>query len=151
MKKRIKLMAAVVIILTLGMIAVTALNNKAKRSEENAVRRVQAFAYEINYNYKHPENAYQYLSEDFRKQMTEDEFVEAFNKERSYPYLTPLFINYESIEMSADDMNGTAVFSQAARLPGMIYELPVIFENGDYYVIAFEAFLDGSYLDKFEK
>jgi len=146
MKKRkwLVVVAAIMVLLAVGIIS-------TKATEENAVKRVQAFAYEINYNYKHPENAYQYLCEDFRSQMTKVEFVEAFNKERSYPYLTPLFINYESIEMADDCMNGTAFFSQAARLPGMIYELPIIYENGDYYVIAFEEFLDGSYLDKFNE
>jgi len=150
MKKDRKFVIAAAIILILSIVAVAAIKKMIKQSERNAVNRVQAFAYEINYNYKHPENVYQYLSEAFRSQMTKEEFIEAFNKERSYPYLTPLFINYESIELSEDYLNGTAVFSQAARLPGMIYELPFVFENGDYYMIAFVEFLDGSYLDKFK-
>ena len=82
--------------------------------------------------------------------MSSQEFVEAFQKERSYPYLTPLFINYESIQMAEDKLRGTAYFSQAARLPGMVYELPFVYENGQYHVIAFEDFPDGSYLEKFE-
>lgn len=83
--------------------------------------------------------------------MSESEFSEAFTKERSYPYLTPLFLNFESLTMEADKHQGMALFSQAARLPGMYVEIPVVFENGDYYCRFFEEFLDGSYLDKFER
>ena len=71
-------------------------------------------------------------------------------KAGAYPYLTPLFINYESMELAEDGRSGKAVFSQAARLPGMVYELPFVYEDGRYKVIAFEDFPDGSYLEKFD-
>lgn len=119
-------------------------------SKENAEERVKAFAYEINYKYRTPENIYGYLTKEYRDKITKEEFAWAFEKERSYPYLTPLFINYESIEMSEDKLSGTAHFSQAARLPGMKYEIRFKYENGDYYMEAFEDLIDGSYLDKFE-
>ncbi len=123
---------------------------KDNKTQEHAEERVQAFANAINYDYETPEKIYAYLTHDFRDSMTEEAFTEAFNKERSYPYLVPLFINYRSIEMSDDLASGTAHFSQAARLPGMKYDLSFVYENGDYYMIAFENFPDGSYLDKFE-
>ncbi|MDF2672606.1 MAG: hypothetical protein K0R09_871 [Clostridiales bacterium] len=97
-----------------------------------------------------PENIYEYLTQEYRDKITRKEFVEAFNKERSYPYLTPFFINFESIEISEDNLSGTAHFSQAARLPGMEYDVKFIYENGNYYMKAFEKLIDGSYLDKFE-
>lgn len=120
-------------------------------SEKAATKRVKQFAYELDYNYKHPEKAYSYLTKDFRSQMSQEEFIKVFKKERSYPYLTPFFINYVSIEMDKDLKGGVATFSQAARLPGMIYKQPFIYENGNYYMIAYEDFLDGSYLDKFKE
>lgn len=120
-------------------------------SEKAAEKRVKEFAYEVNYNYKNPEKVYHYLTEDFRSKMSKEEFIEAFQKERSYPYLTPFFINYTSVNMREDEKSGVATFSQAARLPGMIYKLSFVYEKGNYYMIAYEEFLDGSYLEKFEK
>lgn len=119
-------------------------------SKENAEKRVKAFAYEINYDYKTPENIYDYLTKEYRDKISKEEFVKAFKKERSYPYLTPLFINFESVEMSEDKLSGTAHFSQAARLPGMKYDISFIYENGNYYMEDFEELIDGSYLDKFK-
>jgi hypothetical protein len=119
-------------------------------SQENAQERVKAFANEIDYNYRTPENIYEYLTQEYKDKITKSKFVEAFSKERSYPYLTPFFINFESIEMSKDKLSGTAHFSQAARLPGMKYDIKFVYENGDYYMEAFEKLIDGSYLDKFK-
>lgn len=119
-------------------------------SESAAEERVKAFAEEINYNYADPRGIYSFLTEDYRKSMTEKEFVEAFLKERSYPYLTPLWINFKRIEMAEDNLSGTAYFDQAARLKGMVYEVPFIYENFNYYMIDFEEFPDGSYLEKFD-
>ncbi len=119
-------------------------------SETRAIERVKEFAEAIDYHYETPEKIYPYLTKELRSQMSEKEFAEAFATERTYPYLTPLFINYESIEMNGDKKSGTAIFSQAARLPGMIYEVPFVFENGDYYMDVFHEYADGSYLEKFE-
>lgn len=138
------LCAAAVIVLCTG-------EKRKKPSEARAVERVQAFAEAVNYEYKTPEKAYVYLTQTLKEQISEEDFVTAFLKERSYPYLTPFFINYESIEMADDLKSGVAHFSQAARLPGMVYDLPFVYENGDYYVTAFEELADGSYLEKFDK
>lgn len=119
-------------------------------AEERASQRVREFAHAVNYEYDHPEKIYPYLAQDFKDQMTEEAFAEAFKKERSYPYLTPLFINNETVELSENGESGTVVFEQAARLPGMYYTVSLVYENGDYYIIAFEDFLDGSYLEKFD-
>lgn len=121
------------------------------RSMLRAEQRVKSFVHVINYEYKTPEKMYKYFTKAYRQEISKAEFVEAFNKERSYPYLTPLFLNYESIEMDKNNKSGVAIFSQAARLPGMIVEIDLVYENGDYYVHYFEEFLDGSYLDKFER
>jgi hypothetical protein len=140
----------IALILTCALCLLGAGCAKSNQTQEHAEERVLAFAQAVNYDYETPETIYTYLTQDFHDAMTEDEFTEAFSKERSYPYLVPLFINYRSIEMDDDMLGGTAHFSQAARLPGMTYDVPFVYENGDYYMIAFDNFPDGSYLDKFE-
>ncbi len=147
----VKLIIAVVVIITIifsvNIIKVLGENNLSK---ENAEVRAMEFAEAVNYSYKNPEKIYAYLSSDFKDNMSEEDFVAAFIKERSYPYLTPLFINYSSIQLTEQKTKGTAIYSQAARLPGMIYKVELVFENNNYYIYDFEEFLDGSYLDKFE-
>lgn len=123
---------------------------RSNKTEAHALERVLEFAHEIDYNYEEPAGIYAYLTQAFKDAMGQEAFVEAFRKERSYPYLVPLFINYRSIELSEDALSGTAHFSQAARLPGMVYEVPFVYENGDYYMVAFEDFPGGEYLEKFE-
>lgn len=90
------------------------------------------------------------MTDDFRKVMDKSEFIRAFKKERSYPYLTPLFINYDRVELNEDGTTGTAYYSQAARLPGMVYEVGLVYEDSNWHIEDFDDFLDGSYLDKFD-
>ena len=123
-------------------------NNKL--TKDNAEKRALEFAEMVNYEYKEPIKIYELMSEEYKEKISSKEFIEAFNKERSYPYLTPLYINFSSVELNENLKGGQAVYSQAARLPGMIYKVKLIYENNNYYIIAFEDFLDGSYLNKFE-
>ena len=82
---------------------------------------------------------------------TEEEFCKAFKKERTYPYITPLYLNSDPrVKLSGDKKTGTVEYDQAARIVGMVYDIRLVYENGDYYVMDWEDFLDGSYLDKFE-
>jgi len=118
-------------------------------TQERARQRVEAFAQAVNYEYENPEQIYGYLTEELRQQMTEEEFADAFATERTYPYLSPLFIYYESMELADDQKSGVATFVQAARLPGMTYEVPFVYEHGDYYMDVFHEYADGSYLEKF--
>lgn len=120
------------------------------RTAAHAEERVRAFAEAVNYRHAEPAAIYAYLTSAYKARMSEAAFCEAFAKERSYPYLVPLFLNYRTMELSGDGLSGVAHFSQAARLPGMSVDIPFVYENGDYYMIAFEAFPDGSYLEKFE-
>lgn len=147
----IKLIIAVVVIFasvfSVSIIKILGENNLTK---DNAEERAMKFAEAVNYSYMNPEKIYTFLSSDFKDNMSEKDFVEAFTKERSYPYLTPLFINYSSVKLTEQKTEGTAIYSQAARLPGMIYKVELVFENNNYYIYAFEDFLDGSYLEKFE-
>ena len=108
------------------------------------------YAEAVDYSYEEPEKIYEFLCQDFRDQMDEKAFCEAFAKERTYPYLTPLYISKPEITLSEDGLSGTAVYLRAARLVGMTYEVSFVYENGDYYIRDWEEFLDGSYLEKFE-
>jgi hypothetical protein len=122
----------------------------SNQTEEHALERLEDYAQAIDYSYKEPGKIYAFLCQDFRDQMDEEAFCEAFAKERTYPYLTPLYISKPEITLSEDRLSGTAVYLQAARLVGMTYEVSFVYENGDYYIQDWEEFLDGSYLEKFE-
>ena len=122
----------------------------SNQTEEHALERLEAYAEAIDFSYKEPEKIYKFLCQDFREQMDEEAFCEAFAKERTYPYLTPLYIYDPEITLSEDGLSGTAVYLQAARIVGMVYEVSFVYENGDYYIQDWEEFLDGSYLEKFE-
>ena len=73
------------------------------RTAEAALARAKEYARAINFDFKTPEKIYAFLCREFREQMSEDEFIEAFNKERSYPYITPLYIFFPEIS----EENGT--------------------------------------------
>lgn len=147
MKKRITVLA-LCMLCAADLIAGCSLNN---RTEKHAYERLNDYAHAIGYDFRTPEKIYPFMTEDFKSQMSEEEFVEAFNKERSYPYLTGLYF-YDPVitEMDENGTHGKAVYTQAARLIGMTYEVEFIYENHDYYIIDWAEFLDGSYLDKFE-
>lgn len=120
------------------------------QTDEHALARAEAYAQAINHEYETPEAIYAFLCADYREQISQDDFCKAFAKERSYPYLTPLYINYPQVELSDDRLSAEAVFCQAARIIGMTYEFTLVYEDGDYFVKDWEQLIDGSYLDKFE-
>ena len=122
----------------------------SNQTPEHALERLEAYAEAIDYSYKEPGEIYEFMTKDFKAQMDKEAFCEAFAKERSYPYLTPLYIYKPEVTLSEDGLSGTAVYLQAARLVGMTYEVSFVYENGDYYIQDWEEFLDGSYLEKFE-
>ena len=117
-------------------------------TEERAMERAQAYAEVIDHSYKHPEKIYAMLEKSFHDQMDEKSFCNAFAKERSYPYITPLYISKP--HLTFDGNIAHVVYDQAARLSGMTYKIDLKFENGDWFVRDWEEFLDGSYLEKFE-
>lgn len=119
-------------------------------SEEAAAAAAKAYADAVDYDYEDPAVIYEWMTNDYKASISEADFVAAFNKERSYPYLTPLFIYYDRVEMDGDYMRGTAYYTQAARLPGMVYEVGLVYEDGGYHIEDFEDFPDGSYLEKFD-
>ncbi len=151
MKKTTKIIVALSIIIIAGLtILVSFRRAAAGPSEASAEEAAKAYAEAVDYQYENPSEIYALLTNDFKKTMTENEFVQAFKKERTYPYLTPLFINFDRVELNADGKSGTAYYSQAARLPGMVYEVGLIYEDSAWHIQDFDDFLDGSYLDKFD-
>ena len=118
---------------------------------ERAAERAADYAQAVNYDYETPEKIYAFLTEELRGMMTEAEFTEAFKKERSYPYITPLYLmKNPEIELALDGLTGTVIYAQAARITGMTYEIGLVYENGDYYIEDWMELADGSYLEKFE-
>jgi len=119
-------------------------------SEDNARNRAMAYAQAVNAEYETPEKIYAFLCDDFKSRMSEKEFCKAFKKERSYPYITPLYLGSNpKITLSEDGKTGMVEYDQAARIVGMIYKVGLVYENGDYYIVDWEDFPDGSYLEKF--
>ena len=123
---------------------------KHPMTEERARERLIAYAHAVDYDYEKPEKIYPFLCASFKERMTKKAFCEAFKKERSYPYITPLYFYDPTVEMNDDMTGGTATYLQAARIIGMTYTVDFVYENGDYYIIDWEEFPDGSYLEKFD-
>lgn len=120
-----------------------------RKSYDRALARAQQFVDAVNAN--EPARVYRYLSKDIRLLIKREGFVQNFAKERSYPYLTPLYLYIDSLELADDRLSGTLTCIVAARLPGQTMSFPVVFEDGDYYIEAFRDIADGSFLDKFSK
>lgn len=134
-------------LLTLILLLTQCAWNQNLLTAQRAQERAEDYAYAIDHFYEDPAAIYVFMTQDFREEMSEEQFCAAFAKERSYPYITPLYISKPKVEL-----NGSAasvVYDQAARLPGMNYKVSLIFENGDWFVQDWQKFLDGSYLDKF--
>ncbi len=119
-------------------------------TEEAALSRAKEYAHAINYEFKTPEKIYAFLWSGFREQMNEQDFVEAFVKERSYPYITPLYIFFPEVTGQTEDGGYIITFLQAARIVGMTYDIEMVYEDGNWFVKDWEQFPDGSYLEKFE-
>lgn len=121
-----------------------------KPTEENALKRAEAYAQAVDHDYETPETIYAFLTEDVKARISQEAFCTAFAKDRTYPYITPLYLFYPEVTMAEDGMSATVVYQQAARIIGMTYTVQLVYENGDYYVEDWERFIDGSYLEKFE-
>lgn len=151
MKKRTKCICVfLILVIAVGTLWYSFRRMSVGLSEKSAIQVAEAYAEAIDYQYKEPAAIYAFMTDDFQQSMSEDAFIQAFNKERSYPYLTPLFINFDRVELSEDKLSGMAYYSQAARLPGMVYEVGLVYEDHTWHIKDFDSFLDGSYLDKFD-
>lgn len=120
------------------------------KTEDQALERAQSYAQAINFEYETPEKIYEFLSTEITSQISLEAFCNAFEKERSFPYITPLYLFYPELRLSEDGVQATVTYQQAARIIGMEYEITMVYENGDYYVNDWYQFIDGTYLEKFE-
>ena len=112
----------------------------------HAALRTQRFIDAINHNQSSV--VYGMLSEEYRNQITLDEFIKRFADDRTYPYLTPLYLHLVSLSIPQRS-DGLVVCSVAARLEGEFFRFPIRYEQGDYYFLVFSELIDGSYRDKF--
>jgi len=117
-------------------------------SQWQAVKRVNDFNAAINAN--RPVDIYPYLIPELRVMLTKEEFIKNFAKERSYPYLSPLYVYLDEVKLASDRRSGEAISTVAARLPGQKMNVKLIYLKGQYYIDAFRDIADGSYLLKFQ-
>lgn len=121
-----------------------------KMTAQRAQERAEEYAQAVNYDYETPENIYALLTRDVKAQITQEDFCAAFAKDRTYPYITPLYIFYPEVMMEEGGAAASVVYQQAARIIGMTYTVRLVYEDGDWYVEDWQRFIDGSYLEKFE-
>lgn len=114
-----------------------------------AERQANRFAQAINEN--NPGELYSYLLPEIQGLSGREEFVKNFAHERSYPYLTPLYIYLDSLTLDEGKRSGEAVFTVASRLPGEKMIVKLYYREQQYYMDAFREIADGSYLEKFRK
>ena len=132
------------------LFALTGCSRTSNQTYEHALERANAYAAAINNDYREPEKIYAFLTEEMKAVLSEEAFCACWEKERTYPYITPLYLFYPELTLSEDAMQAQAVFQQAARIIGMEYTVQLVYENGDYYVDDWHCFADGSYLEKFK-
>lgn len=146
-KHSVSIIIPILILIFIVFIAVWKVRENDRR---NTVLRLEDYANAIDNDFEHPEKIYAFLCDDFKSKMGEDEFSAAFRKERSYPYITPLYIYDPVISDYHYHRSAKAVYTQAARLPGMTYEVSLVYENGMWDIVDWEDFPDGSYLRKLD-
>lgn len=121
-------------------------NSYAQADFIHAARRTQLFIDAINHH--ESDVVYDMLCEEYRSRLTKDEFIKRFSDDRTYPYLTPLYLHLVSLSIPLRT-DGQVVCSVATRLEGEFFRFPIRYEQGDFYFLVFEALIDGSYRDKF--
>lgn len=138
------------LLLCLMSFAVTSCATAVRQGADTLEKRVEEYKEAVNYGKDNPERIYDFLCEEYREKITEEEFIKAYEKDRTYPYITPLYIWQPEYELSEDGMVAHVVYQQAARIVGMTWSVDFVYENGNYYVRDWDYLIDGSYLEKFE-
>ena len=139
-----RVIVGIMILLLLGGLALSCYPGKWQ-----AAQRVQGFIDAVNEN--NPGDIYPYLAPQLRERISKEDFVRNFSKERSYPYLTPLYLYLDEVKLDPDQYTGEAILTVAARLPGEKMHVQLYYYRGKYYIAAFEDIVDGSYEEKFKK
>ena len=134
---------------TIGWIGLAAMLSACTTRMPTVEQQVQGFADAVNAN--DPEMLYTYLAPELRAQISQDEFARRFEKERSYPYLSPLYVYVDEITLDPETRQGRALLTVAARLPGQKMTVGVVHTPNGYFVSAFDELVDESYLEKFDR
>ena len=122
----------------------------SKPAENTLVKRLDEYKEAFNHGKDSPQKIYSFLCMEYKEKISEKDFVEAYLKDRTYPYITPFYIWQPVYELSEDCMSAHASYQQAARIVGMTWDIDLVYENGNYFVKDWEYLIDGSYLKKFE-
>ncbi|MEA4900001.1 hypothetical protein [Desulfitobacterium sp.] len=138
--------AGVIMIGVLLLIGTVSWNSPGKAQ---AAAQANRFAKAVNDN--NPADLYDYLLPEIQNQLSREEFVQNFAHERSYPYLTPLYIYLDEVDLAKGQKSGEAIFTVASRLPGEKMKVKLAYVEGKYYIDAFRDVADGSYIEKFKK
>lgn len=136
-------------VIVLGVSCVTATHEQRyyeNASFVHAAERTQTFIDAINNNKSGI--VFEMLAKEYRQQCSKETFISRFAEDRTYPYLTPLYLHLVSLALP-QRKDGNVVCSVAARLEGEYFRFPIRYEDGDYYFLAFEQLLDGSFREKF--
>jgi hypothetical protein len=112
----------------------------------HATERTEKLISAINEN--KPEAIYGYLSGELRATVSKEAFVQNYADDRTYPYLTPLYLFLSELKLPQRE-DGLVTCTVASRLEGEEYSFPIRYENGDYYFVIFEDIVKGTYRDKF--
>lgn len=117
--------------------------------QARAEAQAKKFAQAVNEN--NPQELYSYLLPEIQGLLSRDEFIKNYAKERSYPYLTPLYLYLDEVKLDEGKKSGEAIFTVASRLPGEKMKVKLVYQDRQYYFDAFRAVADGSYIEKFTK
>lgn len=143
-------LASVVVLIVLvtpqGLAGQEGLQNDCKNSAAEAA----ALELAAGVNANDAARVYAILDPALQASLSEAKFIANFAKERSYPYLTPLYLYLDGLEYS-DTGQCLAVYTVAARFPGQKLIEPVQKVGDKYYLRAFVDLIDGSFLHKFTK
>ena len=114
------------------LLAVSCTTLEKKPGLDTLEKRVEEYKEAVNYGKDNPSGIYEFLTEEYKALITEEEFIEAYEKDRTYPYITPLYIWQPEIEMSEDGLTATVTYQRAARIVGMTWTAEFVYENGNY-------------------
>lgn len=137
------------LILCIALYSYFQVNISEPQTKENAFARAEGFIKAVNDN--KPAKVYNYLTPEIRKLIDKEGFVQNFAKERSYPYLTPLYLYLDKLKLGDDKIKGQIECIVAARLPGERMDFSVVYVKDNYYIDAFRDIADGSFIKKFDK
>ncbi len=119
------------------------------RDERRAEKMVDRFVEALDYN--RPGDIYPLLLPAYRDMIDKEGFIANFAHERSYPYLTPLWIYADEIVFNEELSAGNVHCTVASRLPGETMEFRVVKENGRWWIDALGSIADGTYIVIFDK